>query len=54
MAGYSVMIKEISDQTDKYITHVFLQAGVGGMASGSIAGIAKYFKRIRFGLRISY
>ena len=46
MAGYSVMIKEISDQTDQYITHVFLQAGVGGMASGSIAGIAKYFKRI--------
>ena len=24
----------------------FLQAGVGGMASGAIAGIAKYFKRI--------
>ena len=46
MAGYSVMIKEISNQTDQYITHVFLQAGVGGMASGAIAGIAKYFKRI--------
>ncbi len=46
MAGYSVMIKEISSQTDQYITHVFLQAGVGGMASGAIAGIAKYFKRI--------
>ncbi len=46
MAGYSVMIKEISNQTDQYITHVFLQAGVGGMASGVIAGIAKYFKRI--------
>ena len=46
MAGYSVMIKEISHQTDQYITHVFLQAGVGGMASGAIAGIAKYFKRI--------
>ena len=46
MAGYSVMIKEISGQTDQYITHVFLQAGVGGMASGVIAGIAKYFKRI--------
>ena len=40
------MIKEISNQTDQYITHVFLQAGVGGMASGAIAGIAKYFKRI--------
>ena len=46
MAGYSVMMKEISGQTDQYITHVFLQAGVGGMASGVIAGIAKYFKRI--------
>jgi len=46
MSGYSVMIKEISNQTDQYITHVFLQAGVGGMASGTIAGIAKYFKRI--------
>ncbi len=46
MAGYSVMIKEISNQTDQYITHIFLQAGVGGMASGAITGIAKYFKRI--------
>ena len=46
MAGYSVMIKEISNQTKHYITHVFLQAGVGGMAAGIISGIAKYFKRI--------
>ena len=46
MAGYSVMIKEIASQTNEYITHVFLQAGVGGMAAGAIAGIAKYFKRI--------
>ncbi len=46
MAGYSLMIKEISTQTDQYITHVYLQAGVGGMASGVISGIAKYFKRI--------
>ena len=46
MAGYSIMIKEISIQTNKYITHVFLQAGVGGMAAGIVAGIAKYFKRI--------
>ena len=46
MAGYSVMIKEISNQTKYYITHVFLQAGVGGMAAGVICGIAKYFKRI--------
>ena len=46
MAGYSIMIKEISQQTNQYITHVFLQAGVGGMAAGSVAGIARYFKRI--------
>ncbi len=46
MAGYSVMIKEITSQTNEYITHVFLQAGVGGMAAGAIAGIAKYFKKI--------
>ena len=46
MAGYSVMIKEISNQTKHYITHVFLQAGVGGMAAGVISGIARYFKRI--------
>ena len=46
MAGYSVMIKEISNQTKHYITHVFLQAGVGGMAAGMISGIAKYFKRV--------
>ena len=46
MAGYSVMIKEISNQTKHYITHVFLQAGVGGMAAGVVSGIAKYFKRI--------
>ena len=46
MSGYSVMIKEISEQTDHYITHIFLQAGVGGMASAVIAGVARYFKRI--------
>ena len=46
MAGYSIMIKEISNQTKQYITHIFLQAGVGGMAAGIVAGVAKYFKRI--------
>ena len=40
------MIKEISKQTNQYITHIFLQAGVGGMAAGVVAGVAKYFKRI--------
>ena len=46
MAGYSIMIKEISNQTNQYITHIFLQAGVGGMAAGVVAGVARYFKRI--------
>ena len=46
MSGYSVMIKETSEQTNHYITHIFLQAGVGGMASAVIAGVARYFKRI--------
>ena len=40
------MIREISKQTNQYITHIFLQSGVGGMASGVVAGVAKYFKRI--------
>ena len=46
MAGYSIMVKEISKQTNQYITHIFLQAGVGGLAAGVVAGVAKYFKRI--------
>ena len=46
MAGYSVMIKETSIQTKNYITHIFLQAGVGGMAAGIVAGVARYFKRV--------
>jgi diaminopropionate ammonia-lyase len=46
MAGYSTMIKEISVQTNEYITHIFLQAGVGGMAAGIVAGVANYFKKV--------
>ena len=46
MAGYSILIKEISKQTNQYITHIFLQAGVGGLAAGLVAGVAKYFKKI--------
>jgi len=47
MAGYSVMMKEISDQiNDLKISHVILQAGVGGMAAAMVAGIAKYFNHI--------
>ena len=47
MAGYTVMMKEIIDQikNDK-ITHIILQAGVGGMAGALIAGIARYLGNI--------
>ena len=47
MAGYTVMMKEIIDQIkNENITHVFLQAGVGGMAAAMIAGAARYLKNI--------
>jgi len=46
MAGYSTIIKEITVQTNEYITHIFLQAGVGGMAAGLVAGVANYFKKV--------
>jgi len=47
MAGYTIMIKEIMDEVDSNsITHVFLQAGVGGMAAAMIAGFAKLSKNI--------
>ena len=47
MAGYTVMMKEIVGQikNDK-ITHIILQAGVGGMAGAMIAGVARYLKDI--------
>ena len=47
MAGYTVMMKEISEQikNDK-ITHIFLQAGVGGMAAAMVAGASRYLKNI--------
>ena len=47
MAGYPVMMKEIVDEinNDK-ITHIFLQAGVGGMAGAMVAGAARYLKNI--------
>ena len=47
MAGYTIMIKEIMDQIkNDNFTHVFLQAGVGGMAAAMIAGFAKYSTNI--------
>ena len=43
MAGYAVMMREISKQIEnEKITHIILQAGVGGMAGAMVAGIARY------------
>jgi diaminopropionate ammonia-lyase len=43
MAGYTVMMKEIVDQiNENKISHIILQAGVGGMAGAMVAGIARY------------
>ena len=48
MAGYSIMIKEIIDDLkNNSITHVFLQAGVGGMAAAAIAGFAKFYNPLQ-------
>ena len=47
MAGYTVMMKEIADQiNNEKISHVILQAGVGGMAGAMVAGIARYLDYI--------
>ena len=47
MAGYSVMMREIIDQINKEkITHIILQAGVGGMAGAMVAGIARYLDNV--------
>ena len=47
MAGYSVMMKEISEQiNNQQVSHVILQVGVGGMAAAMIAGIARYLDNV--------
>ena len=47
MAGYSVMMKEISEQVNnQQISHIILQAGVGGMAAAMVAGIARYLNYV--------
>ena len=47
MAGYSVMMKEISEQINsQQISHIILQAGVGGMAAAMVAGIARYLDNV--------
>ena len=47
MAGYTVMMKEIVDQVNnEKISHIILQAGVGGMAGAMVAGIARYLNNV--------
>ena len=47
MAGYSVMMKEISEQiNNQKVSHIILQAGVGGMAAAMIAGLARYLNHV--------
>ncbi len=47
MAGYTVMMREIVDQINvNKITHIILQAGVGGMAGAMVAGIARYLDNV--------
>jgi len=47
MAGYSVMMKEISEKINhQKISHIILQAGVGGMAAAMVAGIARYLNYV--------
>ncbi len=47
MAGYTVMMKEIADQVkNQKITHIILQAGVGGMAGAMVSGIARYLDNV--------
>ena len=47
MAGYTVMMKEIVDQINQNkISHIILQAGVGGMAGAMVAGIARFLDNV--------
>ena len=43
MAGYGVMTHEACVAMEEAPTHVFLQAGVGGLAAGVIAGLRQYW-----------
>ena len=40
MEGYLVLMQEIFDEMDRPPSHIFLQAGVGGLA-GAVSGVAR-------------
>jgi len=47
MAGYSVLARELCEQTDpRALTHVFLQCGVGGVAAAIAAGLWQPLGRV--------
>ena len=43
MAGYGVMIHEINQVLERAPTHVFLQAGVGGLAAATVAALRQHW-----------
>jgi len=43
MAGYGVMVREITDTMAKPPSHVFLQAGVGGLAAAVAAALVQHW-----------
>lgn len=43
MAGYGVMTREACEAMNQAPTHVFLQAGVGGLAAGVAAALRQYW-----------
>jgi diaminopropionate ammonia-lyase len=47
MAGYTIMIDEIAAQLARHPapTHLFVQAGVGGLAAAVIAGVCRHWAR---------
>lgn len=43
MSGYSLIAKEVFDQVDPAPTHVFVQAGVGGIAAALMASLQRHW-----------
>lgn len=43
MAGYGVMVHEINQELERAPTHVFLQAGVGGLAAAVTAALRQHW-----------
>ncbi|MBQ8160717.1 MAG: diaminopropionate ammonia-lyase [Clostridia bacterium] len=50
MQGYTVMVQEILQQTERQITHVFLQSGVGSMAAAVACALKARWRNIHISL----